>query len=66
MSLKNNRKSVSLNHNELSKSLKSLYDTNISSADLKNLEGKKASSSHKDEAMFSEFLIQAKLMCMKK
>ncbi|WP_432750169.1 hypothetical protein WKW43_14230 (plasmid) [Staphylococcus pseudoxylosus] len=27
MSLKNNRKSVSLNHNELSKRLESIYDT---------------------------------------
>ncbi len=34
MSLKNNRKSVSLNHNELSKSLKSLYDTNTSKIDV--------------------------------
>lgn len=34
MSLKNNRKSVSLNHNELSKRLESIYDTNTSKIDV--------------------------------
>lgn len=55
MSLENNRKSVGLNHSELSKRLRSLYNTSINNNDLKDLEDNKVSSSNKDEAMLSEF-----------